>query len=373
MSDVNPTLLLMLALFALAALIVWGLAIYVAGGLARRGRRPLWRWVLPAILPGPFLAGAAYLARCYRRCVIFWTLAQAASIAGVIAAAVIFLPGVLGIYVALDLLLLLAGLVVAFVPVLVLAALGPRPGPRVEAARDEPLIQAHGLHKSYNLGGRRLRVLRGVSLSIRRGEFVAVFGASGSGKSTLLHLLGLLDTADAGAVVLDGADTATFRPAERNHIRCQEIGFVLQFYHLLPELNVLENMLLPAMTSVGAWRWCGSRRAARQRAREILAKLGLADRVTHRPRQLSGGEQQRVAIARALMNSPKILLADEPTGNLDSRTGGQIMKLLKQLNQETEQTIIMVTHDQAVAHMATRMLHLRDGKLVAAGRDSLGE
>jgi lipoprotein-releasing system ATP-binding protein len=275
----------------------------------------------------------------------------------------VWLPQVFGASLAVDILLLGGSLLVAFSPLLALAALGPRRRDPVETKADEPLIRATNLQKTYNLGGRRLRVLRGVSLSVRRGEFVAILGTSGSGKSTLLHLLGLLDTADGGSVVLDGTDSTALPSSERDRIRCHDIGFVFQFYHLLPELNVLENTLLPAMTASGVCCRPGKRRRMRQRAMEILAKVGLSDRLKHRPGQLSGGEQQRVAIARAFMNSPKILLADEPTGNLDSKTGAEIIKVLKQLNQEAEQTIVMVTHDQALAEIAGRVLHLRDGRL----------
>jgi lipoprotein-releasing system ATP-binding protein len=202
-----------------------------------------------------------------------------------------------------------------------------------------------------------------VSLSVKCGEFLAILGASGSGKSTLLHLMGLLDVMDRGSLVLDGADSRSLTTSQRDRIRSLDIGFVFQFYHLLPELSVLENVMLPAMTANRPLGWLANRRAARQRALEIIDHVGLSERVKHRPKQLSGGEQQRVAIARALMNSPKLLLADEPTGNLDSKTGGQIIKLLKQLNQETRQTVVMVTHDASLAALADRIVHLRDGRL----------
>ena len=362
MSDVNPMLLLMLGLLALAYLIAWGLCIYVAMQLARRSRQRLWRWLLPAILPGPLLVGTGYLARSYRRSVGLWLAAQCLSIVAIVAAGALLLPTLLGRSLALDILVLVGLLLAVLCPLLVLAALGPRRAP-TEAKPGEPLIRATNLHKSYDLGGRRLRVLRNVSLSVKHGEFVAILGASGSGKSTLLHLMGLLDVPDAGSISFDGWDGAALRAPERDRIRCRDIGFVFQFYHLLPELSVLENTLLPAMTASGAARWPAQRGKMRRRAVEILEKLGLGDRLKHRPRQLSGGEQQRVAIARAFMNSPKVLLADEPTGNLDSKTGAQIINVLKQLNQEAEQTIVMVTHDRALAEAAGRVLHLRDGRL----------
>jgi lipoprotein-releasing system ATP-binding protein len=176
--------------------------------------------------------------------------------------------------------------------------------------------------------------------------------------------LGLLDLPDSGSVAIEGADSQAMRSVGRDEARCRDIGFVFQFYHLLPELNVLENTLMPAMTGNGIWGWIKARRDARKRAIEMLERFGLGHRLKHRPRELSGGECQRVAIARALINSPKLLLADEPTGNLDSATGGQIIKALRELNASTRQTIILVTHDESIAALAGRTVRLRDGKLV---------
>ncbi len=224
------------------------------------------------------------------------------------------------------------------------------------------MLDASGLHKSYRMGRVNLHVLRGVSLSVEHGEFVAVIGASGSGKSTLLHILGLLDKSDKGQFILDGNDAAKLSSRRRNRIRCQDVGFIFQFYHLLGELNVLENVMIPAKVNYSTIGWIGQRRQAKTQAIELLERLGLKDRLKHRPGELSGGERQRVAIARALINKPKILLADEPTGNLDSKTGLQIMKLLKTFN-DAGQTIVMVTHDQDLAAAATRIIHLRDGRL----------
>ncbi len=227
----------------------------------------------------------------------------------------------------------------------------------------EPAIQVQGLHKSYHLGKVMLHVLRGVSFLVPTGEFAAVVGASGSGKSTLLHLIGLLDRPDRGSVALDGQDVSTW-PARRCHrARCLEIGFVFQFYHLLAELNVLENVLLPGLVSSSTLGWLTRRRQARKRAMEILDRVGLSERLRHRPKELSGGECQRVAIARALINRPKVVLADEPTGNLDSATGREIMELLKDCNRRDGQTILMVTHDVSLADQTDRILHLRDGRL----------
>lgn len=223
-------------------------------------------------------------------------------------------------------------------------------------------IEACNLHKSYRMGKVNLHVLRGVSLGVREGEFVGIVGASGSGKSTLLHLLGLLDRPDEGKLVLHGCDMSRQTHQRRNNIRCHDIGFVFQFYHLLPELSVLENALLPARVGFDGLKWFSQRGRLRMRAIEVLESLELKDRLNHSPKELSGGERQRVAIARALMNRPRILLADEPTGNLDSKTGRQILAVLKKFHQNG-QTILMVTHDMALAETCQRVLHMRDGKL----------
>ncbi len=225
-------------------------------------------------------------------------------------------------------------------------------------------VEARDLHKSYRLGKVTLDVLRGVSFRVAEGEFISIVGASGSGKSTLLHLAGLLDRPDSGTLLLEGTDTRTLSASRRNAVRRRDVGFVFQFYHLLPELNVLENVLLPAMVDETVLSWAHRRSARRKAAREVLERMGLGERLRHRPQELSGGERQRVALARALVNRPRILLADEPTGNLDSRTGGQILDLLHDLHAKDGLTLLMVTHDPAVASRADRALHLRDGKLV---------
>lgn len=224
-------------------------------------------------------------------------------------------------------------------------------------------IEVAGLHKSYRMGRSDLHVLRGVSFNVPVGQFAAIVGASGSGKSTLLHLIGLLDRPDKGQVSLDGVATTTLPRSRRNRIRCDEVGFVFQFYHLLPELNVLENVLLPAKVGSSTFAWLGRRRQASRRAEELLDQLGLAERMRHRPSELSGGERQRVAIARGLINHPKVLLADEPTGNLDSRTGEKIMEVMRRFHRELNQTVLMVTHDASLAAQADRVLHLVDGRL----------
>jgi lipoprotein-releasing system ATP-binding protein len=224
------------------------------------------------------------------------------------------------------------------------------------------ILHAAGLHKSYRLGRVTLKVLKGVSLSMERGEFVAIMGASGSGKSTLLHLLGALDVPDQGTVRFEGQDVFASSNAARDRLRNRTFGFVFQFYHLLPELNVLENVLLPCMVGNSVLSWLPRRRELRRQAGELLARIGLGERLAHRPNELSGGERQRVAIARALANRPRVLLADEPTGNLDATTGREILSVLKTLNQEG-QTIVMVTHDSQVAACAHRTISLVDGRI----------
>jgi len=226
-----------------------------------------------------------------------------------------------------------------------------------------PAILVEGVHKSYRLGRQDLHVLRGVSCTIGEGEFVSIVGASGSGKSTLLHLIGLLDRADEGCITLSDRDVMGLSASSRNRIRCHEVGFVFQFYHLFSELNVLDNTMLPAMVDTPLLNWLARRKNRRAKAAGVLDEVGLSDRLKHRPRELSGGERQRVAIARALMNEPSILLADEPTGNLDSKTGAKIMKLLKRYNKKG-QTILMVTHDSDIASQADRILHLVDGQMM---------
>lgn len=220
-----------------------------------------------------------------------------------------------------------------------------------------PLLEAVDLHKTYRMGSVDVPVLRGSSISISAGEWVAILGTSGSGKSTLLHLLGGLDTPDQGHgdIRFKGRSISNLRRGDRNRYRNQDVGFVFQFYHLLPELTVLENTILPGLA--------GSRiKPDRDRARSLLGTFGLDHRLNHRPRELSGGERQRVAIARALLNRPKILLADEPTGNLDQETGQEILALL-QKEHEAGLTILMVTHDRKIADLANRTVCLTQGRV----------
>ena len=225
------------------------------------------------------------------------------------------------------------------------------------------MLKVEGLHKSYHMGAAEVKVLKGVDLAVKRGEFVAIIGASGSGKSTLLHIMGALDKPDKGAVKFEKRDMSRFGAGELNRFRNDAVGFVFQFYHLLDELNVLENVYLPAMAGKSIAGWFARRKEAKNRATQLLAQLGLAERARHKPYQLSGGERQRVAIGRALMNEPRLLLADEPTGNLDSSTGNGILDVLERFN-GAGQTIVMVTHDDRIANRAGRTVMLADGKIM---------
>jgi len=224
----------------------------------------------------------------------------------------------------------------------------------------EHLLSARNLHKTYTLGKRNLEVLRGVSLELDRGDFVALRGASGAGKSTLLHLLGGLDTPSSGEVVLGGKNIATLSRSDLAQLRNKRVGYIFQAYYLLPELDALENVCLPARMA----RKPPDASAAR--GRELLERVGLKERVEHKPYELSGGEQQRVAIARALINEPELILADEPTGNLDSHTGEDIISLLVGLRTEQKTTLVMATHDSKVAARAPRVIELVDGQIQTA-------
>lgn len=228
---------------------------------------------------------------------------------------------------------------------------------------DRTILHASGVKKLYRMGESELLVLKHVDLSVRAGEFLAIEGRSGSGKSTLLHIMGALDATDGGVIEYDGKNIASMSASQRSRLRNTDFGFVFQFYHLLPELNVLENTLLSVMVQF-SWLGFRSRKIAlRERAADVLKQLGMDHRLKHKPNQLSGGERQRVAIARALMNQPKVLFADEPTGNLDAETGRQIMGVLEGLHRERGQTIVMVTHDRTIARQADRTLVLKDGTL----------
>lgn len=224
-------------------------------------------------------------------------------------------------------------------------------------------ISAVALDKSYAKGELKVPVLHGVDISATVGEFLAIVGQSGSGKSTLLHLLGLLDSPDIGEVHLEGQRIDDLPMRTKDELRNRVFGFVFQFYHLLPELNVLENVLSPIMIRYSAWQYWKRRNEWKDKAREVIKKVGLEHRMKHKPSELSGGEMQRAAIARSLVTEPSILLADEPTGNLDQSTGGEIMDLLKFLNEDRQLTIIMVTHDNAIAKQASRIVRLKEGRI----------
>ncbi|MGQ9660825.1 MAG: ABC transporter ATP-binding protein [Kiritimatiellia bacterium] len=221
------------------------------------------------------------------------------------------------------------------------------------------LLEGENIFKSYIVRHKRLDVLRGATLRVKPGETLAVMGASGAGKSTLLHILGGLDPPDAGRVLVIGQDFYALSDRQRAAIRARQIGFVFQNYHLLPEMDILENVMLPALAR-GGWH---RKNALRQRAGELLASVGLADRIAHAPQELSGGEQQRVALARALMNNPQIVLADEPTGNLDEETGAQVLECLFALTRGRNHALILVTHNEKVARACSRILRLERGVL----------
>jgi len=225
------------------------------------------------------------------------------------------------------------------------------------------MLVATGLHKSYWRKSNEVRVLQGVHLDVRSGEFLSVVGASGCGKSTLLHLLGTLDQPDRGEIRLDGRRIDDRPSRERDRMRNETFGFIFQFYHLLPELSTLENVLSPAMISHSVWSWFANRREIRRRAEALLDRFGLSHRLKHRPRELSGGEMQRTAIARALISKPRVLLADEPTGNLDAETGGEIIRILRDLNRTDGLTIVMVTHNLDLAITTDRVVRLVCGKV----------
>ncbi len=218
------------------------------------------------------------------------------------------------------------------------------------------VIRTENLKKTYDLGPVKVEAVRGVSITIKEGELVSIMGPSGSGKSTLMHLLGCLDTPTSGKYFLDGTDVSTLEENALADVRNRKIGFVFQTFNLLPHLTVLENVLLPVIYNPQ-----GNLKKAEARAKEMLTRVGLGKRFNHLPAQLSGGERQRVAIVRALINEPVIVLADEPTGNLDTKTGLEIIKILRSLNEERGVTEIIVTHDPSITRFTHRTIHIRDG------------
>ncbi len=219
------------------------------------------------------------------------------------------------------------------------------------------MIKVENIHKKYHLGKVEVPVLKGVSFSVKDGEWIALLGSSGCGKTTLLNIIGTLETPDNGDVFIRDKAISSFKRKEKELFRNQKVGFIFQTYHLLPELTVLENVLLPATFA--------NAKNAKPKAKDLIEQVGLSHRITHKPMELSGGERQRAAIARALINNPEIILADEPTGNLDSKTGQEILNIFQKLrNDGFVKTIIMVTHDEKIAELADKIIKLKDGVII---------
>ncbi|HYO25064.1 MAG TPA: ATP-binding cassette domain-containing protein [Lacipirellulaceae bacterium] len=245
----------------------------------------------------------------------------------------------------------------------------PQPGAKAAAARPRVApsgavqMACHGLFKSYRKGALGIPVLQGIDLEIRQGEFVAIIGPSGCGKSTLLHLLGTLDQPDAGEVHFEGHRIDNLPVRARDMLRNRHFGMIFQFYHLLPELTTVQNILAPALIAESTLSYWMRRSAYRRRAYELMDLLGISHRARHKPSEMSGGEMQRAAIGRALLSRPKVLLADEPTGNLDRTTGEQIMATIRGLNEREQLTVVMVTHDPWIAAQADRTVNLDEGRI----------
>jgi len=223
------------------------------------------------------------------------------------------------------------------------------------------MLTAENLSKTYHRHAVKVRVLNGLNLEVKTGEFLSIVGASGSGKSTLLHLLGTLDAPDSGTIALDGKRIDNLPAHERDLLRNRTFGYIFQFYHLLPELNTLDNVLMPAYIGHTTLGWWKARSTLRAKAQELLRRVGLSHRIKHRPRELSGGEMQRAAVARALLMNPRVLLADEPTGNLDAETGGEIVRLLRDINRDEGVTIVMVTHNLEIVSATDRVVRMVNG------------
>lgn len=219
-------------------------------------------------------------------------------------------------------------------------------------------LEVNQIYKKFSIGNSTLEVLKGASFSVTEGEWVTLLGTSGSGKTTLLDIVGTISTPDSGTVLINGVNPAKRSQRQLAVFRQEQIGFVFQAYHILPELNILENVMLPLLFTGKV-----SRKECQERAKELLVMTGLGNRIKHRPNELSGGEQQRAAIARALINRPALLLADEPTGNLDSKTGTGILKIFEKIRENNRTTILMVTHDEHIASLSDRALRIREGKV----------
>lgn len=224
-------------------------------------------------------------------------------------------------------------------------------------SKNNYIVETFKIEKHYQTGPETLRVLKGIDLKIKEGEILVIMGPSGVGKSTLLHILGTLDKPTSGRLLIDGQETSILKEMEMSQFRNKNIGFVFQFHYLLPEFNALENILIPCMISDKNWK------DKIGRAEELLGEVGLSQRIHHRPSQLSGGELQRTAVARALMNEPKLILADEPTGNLDSQNSHALFNLILNLNEKYKQTFVIVTHNEMFASQSHRVIHLLDGKI----------
>jgi lipoprotein-releasing system ATP-binding protein len=226
------------------------------------------------------------------------------------------------------------------------------------------ILSARNITKTYRLGKQEIPVLRGINLSVEEGEMVALLGQSGAGKSTLLYLLGLLDRPSSGSIQFDGTDISNLSANQRAALRHSEIGFVFQFYHLIPELTALQNVKLGLMMLKKPFTYLRERKAIQEQAVNLLTEVGLASRMGHRPNELSGGERQRVAIARALISQPRIILADEPTGNLDSETAEDVLDIIFRLNRENNIAFVLVTHNEDLAKRCDRTVHLKDGLVI---------
>ncbi|HKX46416.1 MAG TPA: ABC transporter ATP-binding protein [Planctomycetota bacterium] len=237
--------------------------------------------------------------------------------------------------------------------------------PRARLERGPVVLQARGIVKAFQIGDRSIEILHGVDLELHQGESTALVGASGAGKTTLLHVLGLLEAPTAGVVEVEGTDGWGLPLEQRARLRNRRIGFVFQFYHLLPELTAVENVLLPSMITHGIGAYRARRRELVGRAEGMLGRFGLGERLKHRPGELSGGERQRVALARALFNDPSILIADEPTGNLDSATGERILDLLFEEHDRRGVALLIVTHDERLSARCARTVHMEDGRVTS--------
>lgn len=232
--------------------------------------------------------------------------------------------------------------------------------------KKSPVMTVKGLHKSYRKGKLEVPVLKGVNLSIPTGDFTTIIGTSGSGKSTLLHLLGTLDAPDEGEILYNGRRIDNLPAREKETLRNREFGMIFQFYHLLPELTTLENVLVPKMVQDGFWTYLRNKKAYKKRATELLEMVGLGHRLRHKPNELSGGEMQRTAIARSLISDPLVLLADEPTGNLDADNGKEVLDCLAALRKNENLTVIMVTHDDSLAEKSDHTIRLVNGVVASS-------